>query len=489
MSQIDDTTPPLPPPPPVPPDDPWGERVRYSRRAGGYAFRPGWLTCPADQADAVKVDLASLDAAVLDEEALGDGWALIRYDEAAAGPVDAVVDRLRASGRTVEPDYVLFATPVFANPVFANPVFANPVFANPVFANPVFANPVFANDATGPFANPVFANTVYASPVFANPVFANPSMAGGFQCTGERPSTARPCAAPERMPAAYQQGGERRVVVLDTGIAGPGCPPLLADLSAQFPQQHEEADANDNGFLDPSAGHGTFIAGLIQTLVPGQTIHPVRVVTPYGDVPVSAVVKTIDHLLANGLLGSNTVVNMSFGGYADENMAALSAAVRRILRSGAVVVASAGNDATDRPLFPACLPDVVAVAALGPYGPAAFTNHGAWVDACAPGTDLVGMFFEFDGEMEMPPMPGGVDPDDFEHWARWSGTSFAAPIVAAALLRHMTATGGDAKRAVAEVVDAPALFRLPGLGTVVNLAPTDVDCSPFERAVAQGQGK
>ena len=119
---------------------------------------------------------------------------------------------------------------------------------------------------------------------------------------------------------------------------------------------------------------------------------------------------------------------------------------------------------------------MVAVAALDPYGPAPYTNHGAWVDACAPGTDLVSAFFEFNGEMEVFPRPGSVDPDDFRHWARWTGTSFAAPIVAAALLRQMTLLNQRADEAVARLIRAEGLFRLPGMGTVVNHTPLDPGC-------------
>jgi hypothetical protein len=73
-------------------------------------------------------------------------------------------------------------------------------------------------------------------------------------------------------------------------------------------------------------------------------------------------------------------------------------------------------------------------------------------------------------------MPGSTDPDRFEHWARWTGTSFAAPIVAAALLREMTLVSPTAAEAVARLVHAEGLFRLPGLGTVVNHTPIDPGC-------------
>ena len=130
-------------------------------------------------------------------------------------------------------------------------------------------------------------------------------------------------------------------------------------------------------------------------------------------------------------------------------------------------VRSAGNDSCCRPTYPAALPGVVGVGALGPCGPAPFTNHGPWVRACAPGTDIVDSFFlEWNGSEQ--PLSGGPDPDDFHGWARWSGTSFSAPIVAGVLAREMLLNGCTAQEAVGRVVDAPWLLRLPGLGTVID---------------------
>ena len=63
---------------------------------------------------------------------------------------------------------------------------------------------------------------------------------------------------------------------------------------------------------------------------------------------------------------------------------------------------------------------------------------------------------------------GDGDPDDYTGWACWSGTSFAAPVVAGALAREMaTGTTADGRRR--PLVDHPALLRIPGLGTVVNV--------------------
>jgi Subtilase family len=110
---------------------------------------------------------------------------------------------------------------------------------------------------------------------------------------------------------------------------------------------------------------------------------------------------------------------------------------------------------------------VIGVAALGPTGPAEWSNYGPWVDACAPGTDLVSSFFaRFDGDV--PPI-NGIDTDDFEQWATWSGTSFAAPVVVAALAREMVTTGCSATDAVDRILRAPHLARLPLMGTIVNV--------------------
>jgi NAD(P)-dependent dehydrogenase (short-subunit alcohol dehydrogenase family) len=146
---------------------------------------------------------------------------------------------------------------------------------------------------------------------------------------------------------------------------------------------------------------------------------------------------------------------------------ASAAAILRAQQRGVVVVASAGNDGSCRPTYPAAIPGVVSVGALGPAGPPRFTNHGSWVRACAPGVDIVSSFFaQFDGR-EVP--SGGQDIDMFRAWAMWSGTSFAAPVVAGALVREMRIAGCTPAQAVQRVIDAPALGRIPGLGTIVNV--------------------
>jgi subtilisin family serine protease len=129
-------------------------------------------------------------------------------------------------------------------------------------------------------------------------------------------------------------------------------------------------------------------------------------------------------------------------------------------------VASAGNDATWRKQYPAALPKVIAVGAIGPMGPAWFTNYGPWVNACAPGVGVLSTFFtNWNGATPM--QPNGLDPDDYNGWAYWSGTSFSAPVVVGNLARLMMG-GATVKEAINRLINEQALARMPYLGTVVD---------------------
>ena len=55
-------------------------------------------------------------------------------------------------------------------------------------------------------------------------------------------------------------------------------------------------------------------------------------------------------------------------------------------RRGLIVVASAGNEPTGRPVYPAAYPSVLGVGALAPDGsPWTQSNHGSFVSITAPG--------------------------------------------------------------------------------------------------------
>jgi len=266
-----------------------------------------------------------------------------------------------------------------------------------------------------------------------------------------------------------------RVIVLDTGLAMDDFLPnelRSAPVTSDDPGRDIDAPDEDlDGSLDPVAGHGTFIAGIVNQVAPGCEILLHRVISTFGWCPEDAIVDCINNLpLDPSDRPEHTILSLSFGGYTLDYPDAMAAAIANVQALGVVVVASAGNDGRCDPTYPAAFPDVVSVGAIGPDGPAPFTNYGPWVRACAPGVDILSTYFTgFEGS-ETPPATGsGQDPDNFAGWALWSGTSFSAPLVAGALARTMMTDGCNAKEAVERVVDARPLMRIPNLGTVVNV--------------------
>jgi len=271
-----------------------------------------------------------------------------------------------------------------------------------------------------------------------------------------------------------------RIVVLDTGLAGDtrggtelgagvicrdpepyGPTRFNPDGSQEMTDNRDAPDENTDDFLDAVSGHGSFIASLISRLAPGVEVHVGRVLDTTGLGNDADLSWRIGRLVAEG---PPQILSLSLSCYTDndEPPLGLAAAIALIQSHGTVVVASAGNDSTCRPAFPAALPGVISVAALASNGAAPFTNYGPWVRACAPGMDIVSRYYD-KTEVNNP------DRTRYEGWASWCGTSFAAPTVAAAIAREIMLTGIEPVDAAERVVDDPRLFRLPNLGTVVNL--------------------
>lgn len=251
------------------------------------------------------------------------------------------------------------------------------------------------------------------------------------------------------------------VAVLDTG--------LHAGMAAKVGAAHEDGipdvtDVDGDLAFDRQSGHGSFISALIRKYAPGATMASFQVLNSWGVGSDATVTAALRKLLA-AVDNKTLIINLSLGSYTMDDAGSLT--VHRLLAeamaNGVVVVASAGNDSIRRPMYPAALPGVIGVAALNRQGaPARFTNFGSWVRACSLGTDIVSMFGSGDDVRE-------DFRQKFEGWARWSGTSFAAPRVVAALARHRLTTGATLDEAVNTLIDAPDLTRLRCLGTVVQL--------------------
>jgi hypothetical protein len=454
-------------------DENWGDRVAFGGPGGVVAFTPGVALVPQEQVGDVDRPGWSPDP----DEPI-EGFVRVispELRELAADPARdvgeetlAFIDELRDDGIEAQPEHVFFADAgrsLLANPFAGNPFAGNPFAGNPFAGNPFAGNPFAGNPFAGnPFAGHPFAGNPWAcQPCPTDPFVALSGCLGRDRT--ESTSSAQPTTAPAHLPEPAPAGdGAPTVLVLDTGLpVGNALPRSLAAAITQQP--NDQADSNGDGRLDPVAGHGTFIAGIISRLAPGcrVIVHPV--LTGFGDGREGEVARVL-----RSYAGKVDLVNLSFGTYTPYRPRPVARAVRAVQRGigddqaqgapprPAVVVASAGNDGTWVAPYPALLPGVVPVAALATTGPAWFSNYGPWVRACAPGVDVVSTFFH---------QAKTEDGRPFHGWACWSGTSFAAPVVVGALARAMTG-GVDPMEAVRRVIDAPGLLRLSCHGTVVT---------------------
>jgi subtilisin family serine protease len=164
-------------------------------------------------------------------------------------------------------------------------------------------------------------------------------------------------------------------------------------------------------------------------------------------------------------------VNLSAGGYTRKNWPPLSFTNFFQRSPGFTLTAAAGNDATDRPFWPAACPQAIAVGALGAdrRHRAWFSNFGDWVDVYAPGEALVNAFATGVYRYQEPPRRPARQA--FHGMARWSGTSFSAPLVAGLIAARMSATGEPAADAAAALLGHAATHPVSGVGPVLPAQP------------------
>jgi len=169
----------------------------------------------------------------------------------------------------------------------------------------------------------------------------------------------------------------------------------------------------DNG--GGASTHGTFCAGLLVSVAPDATVMPLRAFDDNGNSDLFTIAKAIRYARRNGA----QVLNMSFGTLTDVRV--LREAIDYARAGNVVLVASAGNNNTATPQYPAAYPGVIAVAATDLVDrKASFSNYGGYVFVDAPGTHIISA------------TPSGG-------YGMASGTSFSAPMVAgmAALVRSI----------------------------------------------------
>jgi len=285
-------------------------------------------------------------------------------------------------------------------------------------------------------------------------------------------------------PAAWEAGARGQgvlIAVIDTGVDFDH-PDLIPRLAVNFDDDFfDDLDNDRNGCpndilgcnfvslstADPSCGyttppphwltrddegHGTFVAGIaaatgdneigVTGVAPEAWILPVKVLDCTATGRISDAAAGIRYAANAGA----DVINISFGTPSDSP--ALREAIRYAQASGAVIVASAGNDGSRGITYPAAYPGVISVAAsgaaVGDVGgeadataldfqrTAPFAQFGPGIDFLAPGVDLVSTFPE--------PFCSTNQWDCVvEGYARATGSSFATPVVSGAVALMLSA--------------------------------------------------
>ncbi|MDO8598579.1 MAG: S8 family serine peptidase, partial [bacterium] len=195
--------------------------------------------------------------------------------------------------------------------------------------------------------------------------------------------------------------------------------------------------------------HGTLVAGIIAARgnngegVAGidwlAKIMPLRVLHSDGSGDVDAVIHAIRYAIDKGA----SIINLSFVG--EDRSPELDDLIAEAEAKGVLVVAAGGNedrrgqgDLNQFPVYPICAggtgASVLGVAATNrDDGKATFSSYGRCVDIAAPGERMVATLFH-DPNQIIIKLTGSITTATFgsPYGGFFSGTSFAAPIIAGA---------------------------------------------------------
>ena len=242
-------------------------------------------------------------------------------------------------------------------------------------------------------------------------------------------------------------------VIIDTGL-------LEKDNTDSFPFKHVLRNPHDReetrptpvaGNVPPYVGHGTFVAGRLLQESPKSRIVMVRPENMWETADGESLAVKDDDLAmallrALGRIGDSkaVVMNMSFSGSAHSGDSLTEFSNMRMmldvwLAQGTVLVAAAGNKHSKNEHFPGAWKDVICVGATDSQGATTdYSNYGSWVDVEVLGDDTQSWHIKDRGGWRIEVPSAAVTTPRRRHYAagpwhgyaKWSGTSFAAPYVA-----------------------------------------------------------
>ena len=202
----------------------------------------------------------------------------------------------------------------------------------------------------------------------------------------------------------YQELDTIYVAVVDTGV----CANHEYLQGRVEPTRINTSGSGERNSSEDDNGHGTQVAGVIvDATLDNIIIKPYKVLDQHGNGTHISLAAGINCAVKDKV----DVINISVGFYDDSEV--LKAAIDNATENDIVVIAAAGNDNTDKPMYPSSYDNVIRVAASNERNIAAnFSNYGD-IDIAAPGVDI---------------MTSSLN----NGYYVGSGTSLASPLVAAA---------------------------------------------------------
>ena len=213
-------------------------------------------------------------------------------------------------------------------------------------------------------------------------------------------------------------GGFGPIAIVDTGVDA-----AHADLIGLVLEGYNTIDETSNTLDDH--GHGTHVAGIasaqtnnttgVASISHQATILPIKVlnkdgVGTYGDVSEGIIYAADKNV---------RIINLSLGGSSDSTT--LKRAVNYALNRGSLLVAAAGNNGNDAPMYPAVYEGVLAVSASDKNDNlAGFSSFGSNIFVASPGVAITSS------------VPGGS-------YKEYSGTSMSAPHLSGLLALSLSA--------------------------------------------------
>jgi len=229
--------------------------------------------------------------------------------------------------------------------------------------------------------------------------------------------------------------------VIDTGILG-----THKEFTGRLKPGYTAI--NDRRGTVDCNGHGTHVAGTIGGTTYGVaksvSLIPIRVLDCRGSGSNSGVIAGVEWAISHHQPGVKAVANMSLGGGASP---ALDTAVNKLINDGVTVVVAAGNSSANACNFsPARAPSAITVAASTSNDQfASYSNFGSCVDIIAPGSSITSAWI-------------GKNNISIK---TISGTSMAAPHVAGAKARELSAAVGTYAISTTRINNLPLLYIAP----------------------------